>query len=171
MKIYNHFNTMKNLVLTCLIFLGTVSLAVAQPEPLPTREKIAEKVKQERIDFVKKKLALTAEEEKKFTPLYTRFIDDIDNLRKTKMKGDGMEDIDLTFMTDEECEKVINDFVAFKEKELNTIKSYVAEFKKILPVKKVAMIFKAEQLFKKEMIKKIRHHVKKGDKPPMDDGE
>jgi len=151
---------MKNTILTCICFLAGIALTYAQPN----REKIGEKLKEERIAFVKKKLALTAEEDKKFTPLYTKMIDEMDALRESKKSSARLEDLDLTFMTDEECEKAINDFLSHKEKEVILLKNYNTEFKKVLPVKKVAMIYKAEHEFKREILKKLRKGLREKNK-------
>jgi hypothetical protein len=58
-------------------------------------------------------------------------------------------------MTDAEAEKVLNDMVNFKIQEADLLKKYAAEFKKVLPVKKVVLLFKAENDFKRELLKKL----------------
>jgi hypothetical protein len=62
---------------------------------------------------------------------------------------------DLPNMTDAEAEKVLNDMVGFKIAEAELLKKYAAEFKKVLPVKKVVLLFKAENDFKREILKKL----------------
>lgn len=143
-------------ILALILFVLAVSPAIAQKKGGGPREKIREA----RIDFMKKKLSLTAEEEKSFIPLYEKMIDEMDSLRKKYKQEVDMEDLDLTFMSDEECEKVVNDVIAYKEAEVQLMKSYTEKFKKILPVKKVAMIYKAEYEFKRELVKKLRDRRK-----------
>jgi hypothetical protein len=126
-----------------------------------------EKIRELKLEFLKKKLALTEDEEKKFIPLYEKFTDELEALHKSAKSDFALEDIDLTFMTDAECEKLITDIIDFKQKEVDLIKKYTAEFKKVLPVKKVAMIFKAEVEFRKQLFKKLKDKRKdknKGDK-------
>jgi hypothetical protein len=64
-------------------------------------------------------------------------------------------------MSDADCEKLINNTIEYKQKEVDLIKKYTVEFKKVLPVKKVAMIFKAEMEFKRHLLKKL-HKNRKG---------
>lgn len=115
-----------------------------------------EKIREARIEFMKKKLSLTPDEEKNFIPLYSKLMDEMDSLRREFKQETDLNDLDLTFMTDKECEKVVDDILVFKEKELEMIKRYNAEFKKVLPIKKVAMIYKAEHEFKREIVRRIR---------------
>ncbi|MGB3075462.1 MAG: hypothetical protein WBB36_09075, partial [Chitinophagales bacterium] len=65
--------------------------------------------------------------------------------------------------TDEQVNKVIeNEFIS-RQKELDIAKRYNNEFKKILPVKKVAKLYRAEQLFKISLLKDM--HQERGTKP------
>lgn len=124
------------------------------------KEKRKDKIREAKIEFIKKKLVLTADEEKKFLPLYTAFLDENDALRKTLKKDINLEDVDLTFMSDEDCEKLINEISEHKQKEVDLIKKYTAEFKKVLPIKKVAMVFKAEHEFRRYLVKELRGRSK-----------
>ena len=63
--------------------------------------------------------------------------------------------VESTTMTDAEAEKVLNDMVNFKIQEADLLKKYASEFKKVLPVKKVVLLFKAENDFKRELLKKL----------------
>ena len=119
------------------------------------------KIREAKIEFLKKKLALTEEEEKKFIPLYEKFMDESDALRKGCQDDVNLAEVDLTFMSDADCEKLINNTIEYKQKEVDLIKKYTAEFKKVLPVKKVAMIYKAEMEFKRHLLKKL-HKNRKG---------
>ncbi len=133
-----------------LFFLAGYGLAQSQG-----REKLREEIKKQQIEFVSSKLALSADEESKFTPLYSKYLDEFEELR-IKQKTEKLEKVDLTFMSDAECEKLMQEMIQYREAEIALIKKYNEEFKKILPVKKVAMIYKAEHEFKKQVIKKFK---------------
>lgn len=145
---------MRTLLIVLGLFMGLQ--AAAQP-----REKHADKIKAARIEFMKKKLALTPEEEKSFIPLYTAMLDEMDSLRRYFKDDIDLKDVDLTFMTDKECEKLIESVQEFRTKELEITKRYTDEFKKILPVKKVAMIYKAEFEFRRELVERLREERRK----------
>ena len=119
-------------------------------------QNIKDNLRNERLEFVKKKLSLTPEEEKLFVPLYNSYLDEFEKARKEAKEEKDLANIDLTFMSDQECEEIINDYIQVRQNEVDILKKYTAEFKKILPVKKVAMIYKAEFEFKKVMVRKFR---------------
>lgn len=141
---------MKKILVLALFFLAGYGLAQSQG-----REKLREEIKKQQIEFVSSKLALSADEESKFTPLYSKYLDEFEELR-IKQKTEKLEKVDLTFMSDAECEKLMQEMIQYREAEIALIKKYNEEFKKILPVKKVAMIYKAEHEFKKQVIKKFK---------------
>jgi hypothetical protein len=141
---------MKKILL--ILLMGILSLSTFAQD--------GEKLREEKIKFIKKKLALTADEEKKFLPLYEKYMDEAQELRKTFKSDVDLAEVDLTFMTDEECQKLIDDILNSKQKEVDLIKKYTEEFKKVLPVKKVAMIFKAEVEFKQHLVKKLKEFRK-----------
>jgi len=144
----------KLIIITLLLSMGLG--ASAQPEPPH------ERIKEARMEFMKKKLALTGEEQKKFLPLYGAMIDQMDSLRKAYKDYVRMDKIDLTFKEDEECEELVDKVLEFKTAELAILKKSTEAFKKVLPMKKVAMIYKAEFEFKRELVKKLRKRGGRG---------
>ena len=54
-------------------------------------------------------------------------------------------------MPDKDVEKMLDDLIVFKQKELDLKKKYHAEYKSILPIKKVAKLYHAEEQYKKRM--------------------
>lgn len=143
---------MKKIILVALMAIFALS-AFGQ-------KKDFKKIREAKIEFLKKKLALTEEEEKKFIPLYEKFMDESDELRQNFKTDVDLAEVDLTFMSDADCEKLINNTIDYKQKEVDLIKKYTAEFKKVLPVKKVAMIYKAEIEFKRSLLKKLHKNRK-----------
>jgi hypothetical protein len=58
--------------------------------------------------------------------------------------------------TEAEAEKILNDFVKFRLEEAEVIKKYANEFKKAIPANKVILLYKAEQDFKGELLRRLR---------------
>jgi hypothetical protein len=83
-------------------------------------------------------------------------VDEMEKSRKA-YKGRVMEEIaDIDNMSNAEAEKTLNDMLAFKSSEVEVIKKYTAEFKKVLPPQKVVKLFVAEQQFKRELLKQLK---------------
>jgi hypothetical protein len=113
-----------------------------------------EKIEQFRIAFITKQLNLTSEEAKVFWPVYDKYRDELEALR-TNSKVD-LDNIDFTKLTDEEAEKKAKEIFALKQAELDIQKKYYAEFKKVLPTKKVLMLIKADADFKKKLVELLQ---------------
>lgn len=136
---------MKRILFICLI-AGLTLLAKAQN---------GERLETMKIGFITERLNLTPEEAKVFWPVYNKFTDELKKLRQTT-KGKITEEMaDMTNMSDADAEKVLNDMVSFKVSEAELMKKYAQEFKKVLPIKKVVLLFKAENDFKRELLKKL----------------
>ena len=136
---------MKRIVLIS-IMIGLALFAKAQN---------GERIEAMKIGFITERLDLTSEEAKVFWPVYNKFTDEMKKLRLTT-KGKITEEMtDMPSLSDAEADKILNDMVNFKLNEAELIKRYAQEFKKVLPVKKVVLLFKAENDFKRELLKRL----------------
>lgn len=145
--------TIKTMALLVLLVLTQYTL-YAQ------KGKMKDKIETMKIGFITQKLNLTSEEAQKFWPVYNKFSDDLQKLRSTS-KDKIMEDLsELATMSDAEADKTLQEMINFRMNEADLLKRYATEFKKVLPVKKVVMLFKAENDFKRELLKKLRERGK-----------
>ena len=110
-----------------------------------------------RASFIAKKVNFTGQEAQAFWPLYNEMNDKQDAVRKTfKIQYNPKTNYD--FQTDKEAEAYLNAELLLKQKEYELYKEYYDKFKKILPLKKVAALRRAEDDFKKELIKSIKEN-------------
>ena len=58
--------------------------------------------------------------------------------------------------TEHEADKYINEQLVLKQTEIDAVKKYIPEFKKVLPISKVAKLLSIEQEFKVQLLKKIK---------------
>jgi hypothetical protein len=59
-------------------------------------------------------------------------------------------------LSDAEIEKTINDEMASRQKELDIEKKYHDRFKAVLPMKKIAIYYRAQEGFKRELLRKLQ---------------
>lgn len=120
-------------------------------------EEQVEKFKQERESYYTEKLALTDQEAKVFWPVYNDF-------RNRKMKL--FEDERNTFkyshknrenLSDEEIKEALEKIRILKDQQHQLEQEYYhKEFPKVLPPKKVLMLYKVEWDFRNHLIRKLR---------------
>ncbi|MBI2967146.1 MAG: hypothetical protein HYY40_04960 [Bacteroidetes bacterium] len=109
-----------------------------------------------KISFITKKLNLTPQEAQVFWPLYNQYQDELETLRKNhKKEQDALKDAFAT-MSNADIEKYVDAEIIFREREIEILKKYHPQFKKVLPVRKVALLYKAEEEFKRHLIKQIK---------------
>jgi lipopolysaccharide export LptBFGC system permease protein LptF len=116
--------------------------------------------KKEKLDalkasFISKKVNFTDKEATAFWPLYNEMNDKLDANRRV-FRTQYNANTNYNFSTDKEAEAYLNAELSLKQKEFEVYKEYYEKFKKILPVKKVAALRRAEEDFKKEIIKSIK---------------
>lgn len=110
-----------------------------------------------RAAFISKKVNFTTQETQLFWPLYNEMNDRLDAARKTfRLQYNSKTNFD--FATDKEAEAYLAAELYLKQKEFEIYRDYYEKFKKILPVKKVANVRRAEDDFKKEIIKTIKEN-------------
>ena len=110
-----------------------------------------------RANFISKKVNFTAQEAQYFWPLYNEMNDKVDAARKV-FRAQYNANTNYNFTTDKEAEAYLNAELYLKQKEFEIYKEYYDKFKKVLPVIKVAAVRRAEDDFKKEIIKTIKEN-------------
>ena len=126
------------------------------------KAKMKDRIEPLKIAYITQKLSLTSEEAQKFWPIYNKLSEDLKKLRSNTKDKLADELSELATMSDAEAEKTLNEMLNYKISEAEMIKKYAAEFKKVLPTKKVVMLYKAENDFKRELLKKLRDN-RRGD--------
>ncbi len=122
----------------------------------PERRPMREKVDAMKIGYLTNYLDLTSEEAKNFWPVYNKFQDELEQLRHDRKANLLNDQLDFASMSDAELEKMVDGEIAFHQSELDIQKKYHPQFKRILPMKKVAKLYRAEEEFKKRLLEMIR---------------
>lgn len=168
---------MKSLIMSfalgLLMLTGTAGLQAQQGnnnKPPKTKEDKEAKINELRKKYFNEKLALTDAEQKAFWPLYDEYRQKEKALRDTFHKR--YKPNEIPFMDDKKAEEYLNALLKLKDDQNALYKDYIAKFKKVLPIKKVAMLPGMEKEFKKQMMQKAGHPKKmprKGQGPPPEE--
>lgn len=151
---------MKKLFLISLLSIFTVSVLVAQERRGPSPEML-EKIKTEKISFFTSKLDLTPVEAQAFWPVYNEFEKKRFELQRQIHQFERMPDETITNLSETEIEKMTNNYIDSFEKEALLLKEYNKQFQKILPKKKVLMLYRTENEFRSHLIREYKKSQKK----------
>jgi len=146
----------KIIILTLAIIIS--GLAFSQKQDFKKRK---EMVKTERIAFLTNKLNLTPNEAQKFWPVYNEYINKQEDIimQNHKNMRDFMKDQDN--LTDEQAQKTVDTYVSLTKQENELFIEYNKKIEKILPIKKVALLYQAEKQFKRHLMRKMQNGRKK----------
>lgn len=160
---------MKRLLTICL--LAAISLgAFAQDKEHNHREKMAEKFQADKVAFLSQKMDLSVKEAEAFWPIYNEYSKASEEVHKAIMDAVGKIH-KAEELSDAEASAAIDALLAAQKKENELQSQYTEKFKKVLPVKKVAAFFAAEDAFRKHLFRQFKdkkHPMKPGEKRPFD---
>jgi hypothetical protein len=139
---------MKKLIILVFVLLSNVSFS--------QNESKSDKVETMKIAFLTNKLNLTAKEAQVFWPLYNEYSQKMEILRKAKKSEHDEIKSKNGMPTDKEIAAYMDEVFSTKQKELDLQKEYYAKYVKLLPMKKVALLYQAENQFKKELLRIIK---------------
>lgn len=154
----------ENLIALLLIGALSVTTVLAQQhrshdktnQPERIHKPGSDKFKAMKIAYLTDKLSLTPEEAQQFWPIYNEF----ESKKKADRKEfrDDKKDMDKEIeLSDADIEKRLNERLQLKQDELNLEKEYLAKFKTVLPMKKVGELYKAEESFKRDLLRKMKN--------------
>ncbi len=141
-------NVKRILLIIILLSAGFVN---GQP-PRQTKEN----VEAMKIGFITERLQLSPQEAQTFWPVYNQYHNELDKLRSSRREimRDARENKDE--MSDADAEKFVDGEIAFRQNELDILKKYHPQFKKILSAKQVAKLYRAEEDFKRRLLEKLQ---------------
>jgi hypothetical protein len=138
---FNFKKNMKKIIIVCLSIALSVGAFAQQG---------GKRIESMRIAFITQRLNLTPEESQQFWPVFNQFAEKMQQIKGSKM------DTPLDEMSDADAEKMILNEFDKESKELELKKEYYQKFKKILSVKKISKLYRAERDFKNELVKYLK---------------
>jgi len=145
---------MKKLLLIVLLPVLSIYLSFAQDNKKDPSQQFYETVKAERISFLAPKLNLTPAEAQTFWPVYNEYEKKRWDIQGKRLNFERMPSYNLTSQTDEELLKITKSYIESFEMEGDLRKEYHKKFTQIIPLRKVVLVYKAENDFKEFLLKK-----------------
>lgn len=140
---------MKNIMI--LLVLLWSNLAISQSKKVSREE-----IEKEKKAFILKELDLSDAEAKLFWPVYQAYEKEIHVLRKERRKiKQTLKNNDV--ISDDEKYNLVQKLLKLERQEATKRLFYLEEFAKVVGKGKAAMVFRAEELFKKELFKKLKN--------------
>lgn len=148
-------NTYRIWSLLVLMGLATTGFSQSREE----EQKMKDRIEAYRAQFITEELELTPEEAQSFWPIYNQYRKEVDAIQEERIKrhmrnrGSGKEE--LAEMTDAEIYAEVEKEMKMQQDLLNLRKEYFKKFDEVLPIRKVALLYRAEGEFQRRLIRKI----------------
>lgn len=151
---------MKKLLLISILSVITCTALIAQDKGAP-RSEIFEKIKAEKISFFTEKLSLTPSEAQAFWPVYNEFERKRFEIQHQIHDFERMPNEKIATLSESEIEKMTSNYIGAFEKEAQLLKEYNKQFLKVLPKKKVLMMYRTENEFRGHLIREYKRGQKR----------
>ena len=150
---------MKQIVVTVILafLMGTLA---AQERRGPSPETF-EKIKAEKVSFFTSKLDLTPAEAQAFWPIYNEFEKKKFEIQGLRHEFERMPEEKYKNLSGAEIEKLTNAYIASFEQDANLIKEYHQKIMKVLPKRKVLLMYRTENEFRSYLIREYKRGQKK----------
>jgi hypothetical protein len=166
----NHKTMKSNKIFRCAFSFLLLFPAVMFAQDKQENKK--DKVETMHIAYISQKLDLTTDEAEKFWPVYNQYKADMDQLRKQRQ--DNIEAVKkaggIDSMSDADVQKLITSETDIETRQLELRKQYLAKFQQVIPVRKVAKFFVAEDGFKRYLLNQLSKRRERGGRERDDDG-
>lgn len=137
-----------------IFFIICLILPAAASAQRPEREEIESL----RVAIFTKHMDLTPQESKAFWPVYDQYREEMDKLHQQRRERRGKLRSGITSLSDIQVESLTDEEVSYQEKETALTRKYHEKFKKVLPIRKVAKLYTAEEAFKRALLDRIRQN-------------
>lgn len=150
----------KFFALTLCLFASV--LLFAQPQGKPNeeqRKKDWERLQAEKIAFITQELDLTPEEAQVFWPVYNQCWKEVlASHKSTREAFAAIRGKQAEGLTDKEMEKKLDAYIQATTRSNQVLADWYPKFKEVLPIRKVAKLYQAEEAFQQRMINNLRKH-------------
>lgn len=142
---------MRKWMLGVLLLCALPLAAWAQDDDDLPAGQAGERIRAMRVAFITERLQLTPEESQRFWPVYNEYEGEQKKIRQKYKVNQN-----FATMSDAEAEQSVTNMLEMEQQLLNLKKEYVQKLRKVIPVRKIAMLNRAERDFKEELLKKLR---------------
>ena len=149
--------SIKNAALTALLICFLMP-AQAQPPTVATQDSRIEAIESRRIAFLTEKMSLTPDEARVFWPVYNEYNKKRDELTAEHRKK--WHKVKVSEMSNEEAGRYSEDLILHMERNASIKREYHERLKRILPARKIALLYEAEREFNRILFQEARRRAR-----------
>lgn len=117
---------------------------------------VRERVKTLKVAFITERLSLTSKEAQMFWPIYNEHEEKMEAFRRKERTELRRRTLALTDVSDSEASKLLSEYQTLQENRHQAGKELIANLRGVLSSKKIILLLRAEEDFKKQLLQQFR---------------
>lgn len=115
-----------------------------------------ERIKTLKVAFITERLGLTSKEAQQFWPVYNAYDESLQKIRRKERQRFGSQLPYLDDLSEDEASKLLSEFRTIQREKHGLEQEFITDLKNVLPSKKIVLLLKAEEDFKKRLLQQVR---------------
>ncbi|MCK0159910.1 hypothetical protein [Allomuricauda sp. F6463D] len=138
----------KRALILCTLFFGTFLMHAQGP--------VRDRIKTLKVAFITERINLTSEEAQLFWPIYNEHEETKDNMRKKEWAELQTNISRAQELSNSESEKLLDNILVLQFNKQKAEQDFLSKLRTVIPAKKVLLLIKAEEDFKKQLLRQYR---------------
>ncbi|MGI9551474.1 MAG: hypothetical protein ACR2MT_09760 [Aurantibacter sp.] len=147
-------NNLKNLTVLVILLTSTVFYGQRRPD--------RDKIKSLKIAFITERLSLSSNEAEAFWPIYNEHEGNIEAIKRKERREIRGRLMDFDQLSEKEANNLLSDLIALEGEKHQLNVAFMERMSKAISAKKTFLLIKAEEDFKKRLLKEMRNRRKGG---------
>lgn len=132
----------------CTLLSGTFFIHAQGP--------VRNRIKTLKVAFITERIDLTSKEAQQFWPIYNEHEERMENIRN-KERSELHNNISRAQeLSDKESQKLLDNIIALQSDKQKAEREFLSKLRTVIPDKKVLLLLKAEEDFKKQLLQQYR---------------
>ena len=117
---------------------------------------VRNRIKTLKVAFITEQVGLTSEEAQQFWPIYNAHEETMENIRRKERAELHANIVRAQELSTNESEKLLDHLLALQSDKQEADREFLTRLRTVIPAKKVLLLVKAEEDFKRQMIQQFR---------------
>nr|WP_288933301.1 hypothetical protein [uncultured Allomuricauda sp.] len=144
----------KRVLILCFLLFGTFLMHAQGPG--------RERIKSLKVAFITERVGLTSEEAQQFWPIYNEHEETLENMRRKERMELHANISRVQELSTNESEKLLDNLLTLQFEKQKAERDFLSKLRTVIPAKKVLLLVKAEEDFKRQMIQQFRKRRGRG---------
>ncbi|MHA7864626.1 hypothetical protein [Flagellimonas marinaquae] len=138
----------KRTLISCTLLLVSFLMHAQGP--------VRDRIKTLKVAFITERVGLTSEEAQQFWPIYNEHEDTLEEIRRKERAELEVNIARAQDLSNNESERLLDRLLELQFEKQKVDQEFLSKLRTVIPAKKVLLLVKAEEDFKRQMIQEFR---------------